>query len=164
MNPRKLVTVLILLGICSITSMVKAQMETMMKDHVMMNASDFKWGPGPPGLPAGSETAVIEGDPSKPGSYTIRAKIPAGYKIMPHTHPTDEHVTVMEGSCYMGLGPTIDEKTAMKLTVGGFCELNAGTVHYFYTTSACVIQLHGVGPWDIKYVNSKDDPRNMQKQ
>ena len=163
MNAKLLLPALILLGICSMNILVKAQMTEMAMNHIMLNVSDIKYGPAPPGLPAGAMAAVIEGDPSKPGLHTIRAKMPGGYQIMPHTHPTDEHVTVLEGSCYMGLGPTFDQSTATKLTMGGFCELNAGTVHYFFTKEACVIQLHGTGPWDINYIDPKNDPRNMKK-
>ena len=63
-----------------------------------VQASEIKWGPAPPVLPAGAEMAVLAGDPSAGGMVTIRLKMPAGYKIPPHFHPTDEHVTVSFGN------------------------------------------------------------------
>ena len=56
----------------------------------MVNAADLKWGAAPPAFNPGAQMAVIDGDPTKPGPFVIRAKFPAGFKVMPHFHPTDE--------------------------------------------------------------------------
>ena len=72
--------------------------------HVLLTDAQIKWGEGPPSLPKGGLTAVLSGDPSKPGEYTLRAKLPAGYKIAPHWHPTAEHVTVLSGTVAFGMG------------------------------------------------------------
>ena len=132
--------------------------------HIMVVPSDLKWVDGPQSLPKGVKVAVLEGDPSKPGPFTMRAKIPANYKIAPHTHPAVEHVTVISGSCYMGLGGVFDASKATELTVGGFAAMEVGTQHFFFTKTECEIQLHGIGPWGITYVNPKDDPRNVTSQ
>src|SRR5688572_15349300 len=58
----------------------------------MVNPADLKWGPAPPAFSAGAQMAVVDGDPTKPGAFVIRAKFPAGFKVMPHWHPTDESV------------------------------------------------------------------------
>ncbi len=79
---------------------------------------------------------------------------------MPHTHPADEHVTIIQGTGNMGLGEKYDVKTAKPLPAGSFAMMKVGTVHYFFTTTECIIQIHGMGPWGITYVNPKDDPRN----
>jgi quercetin dioxygenase-like cupin family protein len=166
MKAKQKIAALILLCIFSLTSGVSVQTEMKMKempaDHIMVMPADIKWGPSPPGLPAGAQTAVIEGNPANPGLFTMRAKIPAGFKIMPHSHPADEHITVLEGSCYMGLGDKYDEKEARKMVTGAFGVMNVGTRHYFFTREACTIQLHGMGPWGITYVNPADDPRNKK--
>ena len=65
--------------------------------HKMINAADLKWGPAPPGLPAGVQATVLDGDPTKTGLFTVRLKAPDGTQIMPHWHPADEHVTVLSG-------------------------------------------------------------------
>src|SRR5262249_4428521 len=77
--------------------------------HTMITPKDVKWGPVPPALPAGAQIAVLSGDPSKAEPFTIRLKAPDGYKIMPHWHPTDENVTVLEGTFAMGVGEKFDE-------------------------------------------------------
>ena len=47
---------------------------------------------------------------SKPEPFTIRLQMPDGYKIAPHTHPTDEHVTVLSGTFRAAMGTTWDDK------------------------------------------------------
>jgi len=137
-------------------------MSQMTADHIMAIPADMQWVDAPPGLPPGAKVAVIEGNPGKPGLFTMRGKIPANYKIMPHTHPADEHVTVIEGSCYMGMGGKFDENPATKMSTGAFAVMKTGTIHYFFTKKECIIQIHGVGPWGITYLNPADDPRNKK--
>jgi mannose-6-phosphate isomerase-like protein (cupin superfamily) len=128
--------------------------------HRMIKADAIVWGPAPPGLPPGSEAAVISGDPGKTGPFTLRARMPAGYRIAPHWHATDEHVTVLSGTLGMGMGETFDEKALMELTAGGFASMPPNTRHFLKTKTAVVIQVHGTGPFSITYVNPADDPRN----
>jgi anti-sigma factor ChrR (cupin superfamily) len=128
-------------------------------DHIMFKGDDLKWGPGPASLPAGAEVAVLEGDMSKEGPFTIRIKLPAGWKVMPHTHPAIEHVTVLSGSFAMGTGEKFDEASMMTMPAGGFAVMKTGAKHFGSTKDGCVIQTHGMGPWGITYVNPADDPR-----
>jgi len=130
-----------------------------MPGHTMVTADKIVWGPAPPGLPPGSQAAVIYGDPGKPGSFTLRAMLPAGYRIAPHWHPTDEHLTVLSGSIAMGTGETWDDKALMAMPTGAFMGMAAQTRHYLLAKTAAVIQVHGTGPFAINYVNPKDDPR-----
>src|SRR5262245_989343 len=76
--------------------------------HVVVRADDVKWGPAPPSLPAGAQAAIIFGDPSKAAPYVLRAKLPDGYKVPPHWHPTDENVTVLKGTFMAGKGDKFD--------------------------------------------------------
>src|SRR5690348_5034504 len=69
-----------------------------MPEHHVMKPADLKWGDAPPGLPAGGKMAVLNGDPTQTGAFTVRLKAPAGYKVMPHTHPTAERLTVIAGT------------------------------------------------------------------
>ena len=89
----------------------------------------------------------------------MRIKLPANYMIMPHWHPADEHVTVIEGSFYMGVGEKFDENAATKIPEGGFAVMITGTRHYAFSKKGCIIQLHGMEPWAINYVNAADDPK-----
>jgi quercetin dioxygenase-like cupin family protein len=128
--------------------------------NVMLVPNDLKWGDPPPGLPKGAKFAVLEGDPSKPGPYTVRGEFPPGYQIKPHTHPVIEHITVISGELYMGSGEKFDEAKAKPLPAGGFSVIPLKQVHWVFTKDKkTVIQLHGVGPWGITYVNPADDPR-----
>ena len=131
--------------------------------HTMINKSDIKWVDGPAGLPAGAKIAVLSGDPSKEGPFTIRATMPANYYIQAHWHPTTENVAVLEGSLFMGSGEKLDEKSAMELTVGGFSSIPAKAPHFVFTKTGCVIQINAVGPFAITYFNPADDPRNNNK-
>lgn len=126
--------------------------------HVMLTESDLKW-TDPAALPAGAKLAVLEGDPTQVGPFTMRLKFPAGYKIPAHWHPVDEHVTVLSGAFNMGMGDKLDEKASRALPVGSFVVMPAKTNHFAWTKDGATVQLHGMGPWGITYVNPADDPR-----
>lgn len=132
-------------------------------DTLIVKPENIKWVNAPRGMPPGSLAAVIEGDPKISGFFTLRHKIPSNWKVMPHTHSADEHITVLKGSCYLGKGEKYEEETATKLIAGTFTVMKAGTPHYFFTKKPCVIQVHGIGPQSIKYINSEDDPRMKNK-
>ena len=127
--------------------------------HVMENLGTAKWGPAPPMLPPGAQIAVLAGDPTKSGPYTVRLKFPANYDIPAHSHPGDENVVVVSGELFMGMGTRLDRKTGMGLGVGGYALMPANANHFAYTRSETTIVLYGVGPVDFKYVNPADDPR-----
>ena len=132
--------------------------------HTMVMPNDIKWGPAPPALPPGAQMAVLGGDPTKTGLFTIRAKFPDGYKIMPHWHPTDENVTVLEGTFAMGIGEKFDESAAHDMSMGGFARMPKGTRHFAMAKGETVIQVHAEGPFVINYVNPGDDPRKQAKK
>src|SRR4029077_9108908 len=123
-----------------------------------VNASQIKWEPAPNFVPKGAQIAVLSGDPSKDGLYVVRLKLPAGYKIPAHNHPTMEMVTVISGNFHLGMGDKLDEKKGMQLTAGGYAEAPAKMNHYAWASSATVVQVHGQGPFAITYVNPADDP------
>jgi quercetin dioxygenase-like cupin family protein len=123
-----------------------------------VNASQIKWQPAPPVFPKGAEVAVLSGDPFKEGQYVVRLRMPTGYKIPAHNHPTDELVTVISGKFHIGMGDKLDEKKGVRLTAGGYAEAPAKMNHYAWTTGPTVLQVHGQGPFTITYVNPGDDP------
>ena len=130
-----------------------------------MSASlgDIKWGSAPPALPPGAQMAVMAGDPAKPGFVSLRAKVPAGYTIRPHFHPTDEHVTVLSGTMAFGMGDTIDPKTEKSVARGGYFIAQAKMHHYAVAKTATILQVDLEGPFEITYINPADDPRNAKK-
>jgi quercetin dioxygenase-like cupin family protein len=117
------------------------------------------WSPAPPFLAAGAQLAVYQGDPAKPELYTIRLKLPEGYIIAPHFHPTDENVTVISGHFLVGMGDEVDRYKARRLGPGGFISAPAQMHHYAIAADDVVIQVHGMGPFRITYVSPTDDPR-----
>ena len=123
-----------------------------------LNAKDLKWGAAPNVFPKGGQIAVVSGDPFKDGPYVVRFKIPKGYKIAAHNHPTTEYVTVLSGNFHLGMGDKLDEKKGIALTAGGYGEAPAKMNHYAWATSDTVLQIHGQGPFAITYVNPADDP------
>src|SRR5271170_1050618 len=89
-------------------------------DQITVSADQLEWGPAPPAFPKGAQFSALAGDPTKEGLYVYRLKVPAGYKVPPHTHPNDENVTVITGTFNIGMGSTFDEKNGKALKAGGF--------------------------------------------
>lgn len=150
------------LAICSLAFALDEK-PVAKSEHVMLAAADLKWAAGPPALPAGAKVAVLAGDPGKAGPFTIRLQFPAGFKIPPHTHPTAEHVTVISGTLALGSGPKFDEAAAHEMTAGAFAMMPAGMQHFAWSKTESVVQVHGMGPFEVKYVNPTDDPRSTKK-
>jgi quercetin dioxygenase-like cupin family protein len=126
---------------------------------IIAPAGTEQWAAAPAILPPGARLAVLEGDPGKPGAFTMRLLMPAGYRIPPHFHPVDEHVTVIRGTFQVGMGDRFDPAKLSDLPVGTFAALSPGIRHFAQAKEETVIQLHGVGPWSLTYVNPADDPR-----
>jgi len=128
------------------------------KPHAMsVNAAEIQWGPAPPDIPKGAEMAVLHGDPSKKAPFTLRLKLPAGYKIAPHWHSNDEQLTVLSGAFVLHMGDTMDAP-ATSLAAGGFHFLPAKMHHAAETKAETGVQLNGMGPFDIHYLNPADNP------
>ena len=131
--------------------------------HVLVAPEAVTWGPAPPALPAGAEVAVLQGDPSKAGlPFTMRAKFPDEYKIAPHWHPTDENVIVLQGTLMLGLGEKADQTAAREMPVGSYGLMPKGMRHFAMAKGDTIIQIYGIGPFEINYVNAADDPRNKK--
>jgi quercetin dioxygenase-like cupin family protein len=133
-------------------------------EHAMFVGPDrVSWGPGPAALPAGAKAALLQGDPEKAGQFTMRLWFPDGYRVPPHSHPADELVTVLEGTFRIGMGDKFDASALATLRADGFVAMQPGTRHFVQTQGNTVIQVHGIGPWKINYVNPADDPRRWYR-
>jgi hypothetical protein len=128
-------------------------------DHVVVRPEKIEWKPAPPSLPSGAMIAVLAGDPSKPGPYTFRAKLPDGYKVPVHWHPSDENVTVLKGALLVGRGEKLDAAATEELPAGSYMRMPKTMRHFAIARGETILQLHGVGPFEIVYVNPADDPR-----
>jgi hypothetical protein len=123
----------------------------------------IKFGPAPPTLPPGAQVAVLEGDPTAPsGDFTIRLKMPDGYRISPHWHPRRENVTVISGVFKVGMGDSFDASKMKDFPAGSFAYMEPSMHHYGAAAGETVVQVHGVAPFQINYVNPGDDP-SMKK-
>lgn len=146
---------LVLVGAAGIASSKSAASEP---SHGVVTPDALKWEPfiGP------SQMALVSGDPSQAGPFVVRAKSPAGTVIPAHWHPTDENLTVLEGNFAIGMGDAFD---AGKLTVmerGDFIQMPAKMHHFAKAVTDTVVQLHGIGPFAVTFVNPADDPRPKQ--
>lgn len=126
--------------------------------HTIAAPAQLSWGAAPGVLPPGAKLAVVSGDPGKPEPFVARLEMPAGYTIAPHWHPTDENVTVLAGTFALGMGETFDKAALQDLPVGGFGLLPAQMRHFAMAKTAATVQVHGIGPFAINYVNPADDP------
>src|SRR6478735_9331878 len=119
---------------------------------------DLVWGPAPAVFPPGAEMAVLQGDPSKAEEFTVRLRLPNGYKIPPHTHPTTENVTVLTGTFLAGSGTQFDESQLEAIGQNGFLSIPAEHAHYAMARGLTVVQVHAIGPFALTYVNAADNP------
>jgi mannose-6-phosphate isomerase-like protein (cupin superfamily) len=125
---------------------------------IVVPATTEQWMPAPAVLPPGAKLAVVEGDPMKPGSYTMRLWMPDGYRLPPHFHSTPEHVTVLSGTFLVGMGDRFDATQLAPLAPGSFGMIPPGMHHFAQARGEVVLQLHGMGPWTLTYVNASDIP------
>lgn len=137
--------------------------ETQSADMRFYPPTIIEWKAGPAALPLGAKMAVLEGDPTKDGPFVVRFQFPDSYHIAPHTHLKTERVTVISGNLLLATGEVLDRGSAKKLPAGSFAYWPSGMKHTAWSEGETVIQLHGVGPWQINYVNPADDSRNAKK-
>lgn len=117
------------------------------------------WGAAPPSLPSGAQASVLHGNPAQDGPFVLRLKFPAGFVVPPHRHSKDELVTVISGKFAVINGEQVDRSKFRALAPGSFVNIPAGTSHYAMAETETVVQINGSGPFDITYLNMKDDPR-----
>jgi quercetin dioxygenase-like cupin family protein len=124
----------------------------------VIDADGLKWGPAPPNLPPGAQVAVLSGDPSKEGTFTLRLKMPPQYVFPPHSVPKIEQITVLSGEGSLGIGDKVDRQKGQPYRAGSYINLPAKTNHYSWTTSETIVEIHSEGPSIVTYVNPADDP------
>jgi Domain of unknown function (DUF4437) len=128
------------------------------KGHVMFTPVDVQWA-DIPSLPGGAKIAVLEGPLTEAVPFTFRIKFPANSKVPPHWHPAVERVTVLSGTLHLGVGDTFDQAKTKALPAGSISIMEPKINHFAWTGEETIVQLSGMGPWGITYVNPADDPR-----
>jgi quercetin dioxygenase-like cupin family protein len=123
---------------------------------------EIEWKPFP-AFPPSARLAVLVGEPSRPGPYVIRVKVPAGVKLMPHKHPEDRIYTVMSGVFYIGLGDKFDGDKVKAYPPGSVIVLPGDTPHFHWAKSSeYVTQVSAIGPLGLDYLDPDDDPRKIK--
>jgi len=132
----------------------------MRSNYVADNPETLKWERNL-STPWGMRTVMLYGDPTKPGPYVFRAKMPSGYKLPPHRHSDARTVTVLKGVYWSGVGEQYDAMKMREFEPGAYYVTQAEVPHYAWAREEVIIQEMGMGPnSDIRYVNPEDDPRN----
>jgi quercetin dioxygenase-like cupin family protein len=112
-------------------------------------------------FPPSVRLAVVVGQPSEAGPYTIRVRVPHGVKLMPHRHPEDRVYTVISGVFYVGLGDQFNPDKLEAWPPGSVIVLPGNTSHFHWAKSGeYVTQVSAIGPLGLEYLSAKDDPRN----
>ena len=127
--------------------------------HVLFTPDNLQWGPAPPSLPPGAQASLLDGDPTKPGLFVIRIKFPDGYQVPPHWHPTDEHLVVLSGTLMAGMGNKLDDASLQALPAGSYVKMPRKMNHTVRAKGEAIVQVTGMGPFEVNYVNPQDDPR-----
>jgi hypothetical protein len=122
------------------------------------------WQDGPSSLLPGAKVAILEGDPTKEEFFTIRLKLPDGFRVYPHWHPKTERLTVVQGVVNLGTGDTFDanSRTVVPLAAGAYSTMAPKMAHFAWMTGESILQLSSIGPWEVVYVNPADDPRTRR--
>jgi hypothetical protein len=148
--------VVLLCGVTVVFTM-RAQSTSPAKNAFTPDAVPY--GPAPAFVAPGAQLAVLEGNPAgSSGDYTVRLKMPDGYRVAPHWHPYRENVTVLSGTFKVGMGDRFDESKMGVFPAGSFAYLDPDMHHYAMASGEVVVQVHGQAPFQINYVNPEDDP------
>ena len=142
-------TMLFAVGVLSV-SFTHAQQAATTSD-------DLKWVKGPASLPAGAKLAILKGDFAKPGTLAYRLKLPAGYQLMPQSSPAINRIVVVSGTFYLGAGEKFDRARTIPMSTGYVHWLDESP-YFAWTKEETVIEIDGVGPWSVSYVNPGDNP------
>jgi quercetin dioxygenase-like cupin family protein len=126
--------------------------------HPIVTPAELKWAP----LIPGSQMAVVSGDPSASGPFVIRIKSAAGAEIPAHWHPTTENVTVLVGTFDVGMGDKLDPAKMTAMHPGDFVSMPATVHHFAKAETESIVQVHGMGPFAVNFVNPADAPRSQQ--
>ena len=131
---------------------------------VLLAPADMQWmaAPEPTGLPSVVQMTVLSGDPSKAGMFSVRLKIPDGGKVAAHWHPTDEHITVLQGTFAAGMGDKLDESALHDFPTGSYVVMPKSMRHFAIAKGETIVQVHAMGPFVLNYVDPADDPRKKQ--
>jgi quercetin dioxygenase-like cupin family protein len=166
MNRRSIVLLTAAVALLSLSSVAQTKpgsaVASLPATHTAVRPDALRWTPmssdlmeGTPAfaLAAPPQVSLLEGDPSQAGApFTLRIKLAAGTRVPPHWHPTDEHITVLQGRFSLGMGDRYDEASLQELPTGSYASMPKGMTHFALATGDTVVQVHGVGPFKSVWV------------
>ena len=114
----------------------------------------LRWGPAPSSLPPGAQMALVRGNPTKPGPFVVRFRLPDGFTVPPHLHPVDEHVRVIRGEYGHGFGDKVDTTKLHWRHAGERVTLPAKSHHFAQARGATETEVSGMGPFTVTYIGS----------
>jgi hypothetical protein len=129
----------------------------------LLKPEQISWRDGPPSLLPGARMAILEGDPTKEGFFTMRLELPDGYRVFPHWHPKTERLTIISGILNLGTGDRFDPQATQALPAGTYSSMPPKMAHFAWMRGETILQLSSIGPWEVVYVNPADDPRISAK-
>ncbi|MDP9161297.1 MAG: cupin domain-containing protein [Acidobacteriota bacterium] len=153
----KSLAVILLIGI-SFIAMRTAPAANLQSEPVIFSNDSMRWTDCPT-MPAGCKMVILYGDTKKTEEFAVRFKYPAKYRIGPHTHASDEHVTVISGGPFhLVVGDKFDDgaPSGKTLHVGDLAVVPAGTQHFAWMENETVLQVNGIGPFKRDFI----DPAN----
>jgi len=155
MNVRRIAIVsMLLFGSIVVSAAVQAQGESGAKT---LTVSEIKWAENP-ALPKGVKAVILMGDPTQ-GAYINRVQLPGNVKIMPHSHPTENLVTVLSGTLLYGEGDKFDAAKLKSYPAGSFVVEKPNSPHFMTGKGPVVFQVSVPGKSSFDYADAKDDPR-----
>jgi quercetin dioxygenase-like cupin family protein len=123
---------------------------------VGLTADEVRWFT-PPYYTDGRQRAQLFGDSTRDGAWVDRAKIPAGARVLAHTHSQDELVTVIEGTWYLGEGAKFDSVKLKAYPAGSFILIPAGIAHFVAAKEGTVV-VQLAAPEDFKLTTWRNKP------
>ncbi len=156
-------TIVLAVLLCVTGVLVTVAAQTASSEKHTFTPDSIPYGPPPAFVAPGAQLAVLEGNPgASTGDYTVRLKMPSGYRIAPHWHPLRENVTVLSGTLKVGMGDTFDESKMGAFPAGSFAFLDPNMHHYVMASGEVVVQVHGAAPLQFNYINPDDDPSHKK--
>lgn len=149
----RLLTLTLTLGLGLAVAAAEPPIGSVPPGTIQLGADALNWKPAPPNMPAGTETAVLEGDPRQEGLFSLRLRGPAGTRLAPHTHPQPERVTVISGAVGVGFGARFDAALLRVFRAGDYYVNPPGSPHFVSFVEDSVVQVTGQGPWRLDYLS-----------
>jgi quercetin dioxygenase-like cupin family protein len=166
MKPRSIVLLALAAVLPSLSSVAQTKpglaTSSLPVAHIALRPDALRWTPMSSDLMEGTpafalteppQVSLLEGDPSQAGApFTLRIRLAAGTRVPPHWHPTEEHITVLQGRFSLGMGDEYDAASLQELPTGSYASMPKGMTHFALATGDTIVQVHGVGPFKSVWV------------